>query len=316
MPGLIDLPNEIVSQIMANIEDRKDVSSLLRTCQKMYSYKYDNSFWKEVVTTRYNIYYCDPAISWWTYYISGEVENVCPHINLHKIDLNLKRKVMWDTFQKEETICCEELRTGYKQSGNHGICLDTNCTFVGCGDAFFQPEVKPGHLGSHHKETGHNLVLKLSPLNFMEVWCYACNNPIGYWGFPSMAKPRSEKFVCDVLRKFMTEIPSIKDETFKMGVIQKRRWIEKQVSVVRRNHDFSHMIEKTWYTSWTNFLAGQSQEIPTALDNSSLFLEDLKTLRTDLVASVDYELVSAAIRSYIERVYGLTSFLASPPTEA
>lgn len=53
-------------------------------------------------------------------------------------------------------------------------------------------------------------------------------------------------------------------------------------------------------------VAGKSNEMPGALDNSILFApHDKQKLRHDLIIGCDYELVGRSIRAYIERVYGL-----------
>lgn len=51
------------------------------------------------------------------------------------------------------------------------------------------------------------------------------------------------------------------------------------------------------------FFIGKSNDLPTGLDNSKLFVD--RKLRHDLIIGVDYELVGSSVRTYIERMYGL-----------
>ncbi|CAO3656519.1 unnamed protein product [Mucor hiemalis] len=228
---------------------------------------------------------------------------MCCHINLQYTNqtlLETKRQLLWQSFcRNTNQLCC-----GNVQFDNYGICMDPNCQFIGCGDIFFEPEAYPGHLRTHYSQSKHNIVLKLSPLNFMEIWCYACDSPIGFWGLPKMEKPSSEKYICREILKVLTQLPLTTKDS--LQVIQRRRLIEQRLSVFQYNHDYTHLIEKSWFTSWVDFLIGKSDKLPLSLDNSKLFNSN-NQLRHDLIIGVDYELVGSSIRAYIERVYGTSN---------
>lgn len=93
--------------------------------------------------------------------------------------------------------------------------MEPNCQFIGCGDIFLEPEAYPGHLRAHNTHTKDNIVLKLSPINFMELWCDAYDGPVSILSksdtyhssyslrvprsasesyIPKMEKPSSEKY--------------------------------------------------------------------------------------------------------------------------
>lgn len=39
-------------------------------------------------------------------------------------------------------------------------------------------------------------------------------------------------------------------------VLQKRRVVEQKLSYFQPHHDFTFLIEKQWFTQWTDFLRG------------------------------------------------------------
>lgn len=171
------LPNEIIMLILTKLNRRKHVFSFLSTCHLFYSLIKDDSFWRDFNARKYGIHYRDPNYSWWQLFASNHASKMCCHINLeyaNQILLESKRQLLWQTFcQDTNELCC-----GNVQFDNYGICMEPNCQFIGCGDIFFEPEAYPGHLRAHYTHTRHNIVLKLSPLNFMELWCYACDSPV------------------------------------------------------------------------------------------------------------------------------------------
>lgn len=170
------LPHEIILLICEKL-DRKDIFSFLSTCHHLYSFIQDDMFWRDLMNRRYNIKYKSPNQSWWSLFKSGDGDRMCSHIQHYAIETYCyqKRILLWKSFENLNQFCCEN--TLY--TNNYGICMEPNCQFIGCGDVFFNlDESFPGHLRHHHNITKHNVILKLSPLNFMELWCYSCNHAV------------------------------------------------------------------------------------------------------------------------------------------
>ncbi|CEP14375.1 hypothetical protein [Parasitella parasitica] len=286
------------------LDNRKDLFSFLGTCRGFYSLIQDDSFWRDLVKRKYRIKYnIDSKYqSWWELYISGDAGQMCCHLQDYSArSLEIKRKLLWNSIENLDRLCCRNV-----QFEHYALCMEPQCEFIGCGDVFFErDESYPGHSRAHHHQARHNVILKLSPLNFMELWCYSCDTPIGHYGIP-LKKPVSEKYMCQKILHFMTALPDNNDLLLRQTVIERRRLIEQRLSLFQQNHDFSYLIEKKWFTRWIDFLIGKSNELPGPLDNSKLFFpDDKQKLRHDLIIGCDYELVGGSVRAYIERVYGL-----------
>ncbi|KAI8643127.1 hypothetical protein BD408DRAFT_342996 [Parasitella parasitica] len=288
------------------LNNRKDIFSFLGTYRGFYSLIRDDSFWRDLVKRKYDIKYNinSKNQSWWELYISGDANQMCCHLQDYNArSLESKRKLLWESIQNLNRLCCRSV-----QFEQYGLCMEPQCEFVGCGDVFFEEsESYPGHLRAHHRQARHNVILKLSPLNFMELWCYSCDGPVSIWhyGIP-LEKPVSEKYMCQKILHFMTALPNHNDPILRHSIVERRRMIEQRLSLFQQNHDFSYLIEKKWFTRWIDFLIGKSNELPGPLDNSILFFpNDKQKLRHDLIIGCDYELVGRSIRAYIERVYGL-----------
>ncbi|KAI9251027.1 hypothetical protein BDA99DRAFT_522475 [Phascolomyces articulosus] len=327
---LLELPNEILWTILHFVPPR-DSLCLLKTCKSLYQLKQDELFWREFAR-QYGMIYLHPHQTWWQFYISGDLKKTCPHIHdrFFMETLTKKAMVFWNTLlsfsssfqqqqqqqqqpsekekEKEEKrtslfyACCQE--QGQKLNGG-GLCLSPHCQFVGCGDAFFSPEANPGHLREHYHATGHTCVLKLSSLHFCELFCYACNKPVGFWGFPSMEKPIGERYlVRSIVQTLVNTFP--KDPYLKNQAIERRRAIERRLVWSQQSHEDSYIIERSWFMAWNEFLFEKTDQIPGVLLNKSLFCSmTTNTLRSDIELGTDFELVGGVVRSYIERVYDI-----------
>ncbi|KAI8141425.1 hypothetical protein BJV82DRAFT_175932 [Fennellomyces sp. T-0311] len=291
---LLLLPNEILWCILRFVPPR-DSLSLLGTCKTLSQIRYDESFWREYAR-QFGIAYLHPRQTWWQLYASGDLHKTCPHIHDRElIDHSLSQKIMllWQALLTGR--CCDATVSG--------ICLHPACDFMGCGDAFFTPESNPGHLREHHHATGHAYVLKLSPMHFLEVWCYPCNKPVGFWGFPSMEKPIGERYlVRRLVYSLINQLPD--DPTLKTRAIECRRDIERRLIYTQQSHEDSYIIDREWFMAWNEYIYAKSDHLPGHLTNSKLF-EPKGALRSDIELGKDFELVGGVVRSYIERVYGI-----------
>lgn len=203
------LPNEIILLILIHL-NRNDLISFTSTCYSFYNLKQDELFWRDLIQRKFQIGYCDPNQSWWNLLISGDASQMCSHIN-YKHFLNLEsRKHLLSLFMNS--------------FDNYDICLEPDCLD------------KTNHL--------HNIILKISCVNFIEIYCQACNRLLGFPG----QLPRSEKFISRQIIDFMTQLP------FK-GLIQQRRLIEQDLFTIS-NENYTFLIEKNWFMTWINFLIG------------------------------------------------------------
>jgi hypothetical protein len=180
MNRLQRLPNEIILFILMNLDDKQDIFAFVSTCHLYHNLISQEPFWRDFIIRKFNIKYCSPSQSWYHLLLSGDVNKMCPHITpSHLYSVFDKQSLLWQSFCTPiSELCCKNL-----QFDNYGLCMELQCEYVGCGDVFFEPkESYPGHLRNHHVFCGHNIMLKLSPLNFMEIWCYSCNSPVSWVG--------------------------------------------------------------------------------------------------------------------------------------
>ncbi|KAI8886768.1 hypothetical protein K501DRAFT_331057 [Backusella circina FSU 941] len=313
MSVLFKLPHEIILLIIQRLEQR-DCFSLLSTSKTFNALIYNDLFWRDLIQRKYAFCFRDPEYqSWWQLYASGDAGRTCSHIKPFQ-DLSIKRALMWSSIHRSACYCCEEMIFD-----NYAICMEPGCTFMGCGDMLYGDETLPGHMTLHTRVTGHNVILNLSSLNFMELWCYSCSNSHMFFvsnivcsqiGFcnsisqtKSTKKPRAEQYAARHILQFMTALPPHPEE--RKSVIQRRRSVEQRLSSFQRVNDYGYIIDRDWFNTWTQFLSYQSDQLPGALDNSGLFNKDNLLLHSHLVIGHDFELVSGFVRAYIERIYGL-----------
>lgn len=172
------LPYEIILLILVRLNNRKDLFSILSSCHSLYGLIQDDSFWRDLVKRKYSIKYNITDQSWWQLHMSGDANQMCCHLQNYDLKtLESKRDLLWNSIQGLNEFCCKSI-----QFDQYGLCMEPQCDFIGCGDVFFEKdESYPGHLRAHHHQTHHNIILKLSPLNYMELWCYSCNSPVSIY---------------------------------------------------------------------------------------------------------------------------------------
>ncbi|CDH54942.1 hypothetical protein RO3G_01369 [Lichtheimia corymbifera JMRC:FSU:9682] len=293
MVMILELPNEILCLILTFVPPSSG-KRFLSCCHKLYQLKHDQLFWRDFAR-HLGIIYRDPQQTWWDLYATGDVFNICKHLHNARLMASLiwKSDIFWKSLT---TKCCQQ------QQQASGLCLYPYCDFVGCGDAFFSPEQYPGHLRDHYNTTGHPYVLKLSADHFLEVWCYACNKPVGFWGFPNVQKPITERYLVRMMIEALLTYPQ--DDQLAHKAKHARRAIERRLVVSQESHDYCYIIERKWFLKWNDFLSGLSDELPGPLQNE--ILQDHQgNLKRDILLGTHFELVSGPLRSYIERAYGL-----------
>lgn len=207
-PMSFSLPNEIILLVLLHLNTR-DLLSFTSVCYSFYSLKKNELFWRDLVQRKFQIRYCDPNQSWWNLLISGDANQMCHHINYnHSAHLESNREAL-----------CQIIHMFY----TFDICIEPHC------------------LSSYTHDDDclqHHIFLRLSSINFIELYCKACNRPLDQF--------KSEKYMSRRIIKFMTQLPFD---------IQHRRWIE-QALFTNQQEKYVFLIEKKWFTTWVNFLIG------------------------------------------------------------
>ncbi|KAL1933774.1 hypothetical protein VTP01DRAFT_7864 [Rhizomucor pusillus] len=304
MALLLLLPNEILWSIMRYLKPHAGIS-LLRSCRTLHELTKDEKFWREYA--RYHcITYRDPTRLWYTLYATGDLFKMCSHIDYLQLleSLPRKRQVFWQLladFRNRLSCCCSRARL----DGESALCMAPDCDFVGCGEATFSfDDSNLGHMKEHWEKTNHSITLKLSPFNFLEMWCYACRMPLGFWGFPSMTKSKDERYIVRQIVGYLTQLPD-HDRELRSQVLEHRRWTERRLLSSQEIVDDVNIVEKRWFMKWLDFIIDTSNHLPGIVPNDLLFNQQDGALRTDIRYGEDFVLVSGPIRSYLERTYGV-----------
>ncbi|KAI9314123.1 hypothetical protein BX666DRAFT_503286 [Dichotomocladium elegans] len=283
--SLLNLPAEILLIIFYYLTPRS-ICRLLSVCRTFGMLRHNEQLWQELAR-RHGIIYRHPRQKWWELFATGDLFTICPHIHDRQLLASLKDTslVFWQ--RAMESSCCDRQE--------RGMCLEPGCHFI-------------GHLREHYHATEHAYVLKLSPLHFLEIWCYACNKPVGFWGFPSIQKPMTERYLVRRVIQQLTHPPW--DHVLASRVIRWRRAIERKLMTSQRDHLDCYIVERGWFLAWNDFIRGDVDNIPAELPNHILF-DEQDDLKPSIQLGKDFELVGGLLRSYIERVYGVQGIIVS-----
>ncbi|CAO3637383.1 unnamed protein product [Cunninghamella blakesleeana] len=333
---LNELPNEILLCIISQLSSHH-VSTLLQTCRQFYSLKYDDDFWRCLVYNKYQITYRHPSFSWYQLALSKQVNQMCPHLyspwlsaSFHHYISQLTDIIQHNYHPSTSSICCDQSTSSF------GICLYPHCHYLGCGDVFFKDKQQySGHLYNHHKSTNHSLILKVSNINFLEMWCYSCNRPLGYWGTGNdkLKLASSEVYL---VRKWIQSIlwsVTIFSNNDNI-VLYKQRQLEIQL-LSSTSETPSYFLDSQWFFSWlkslslienhqhdpqpdlilddvseeedNNCYSSYSCSYPLSISPQHHLFLDQQThlLKPNLKFSLHFVLVTCQIYCYIQRIYGI-----------
>lgn len=206
------LPNEIILLVFIHLES-KDLIQFTSTSYSFYFLRFDELFWRDLIQRKFKIGYCDPNQTWWNLLISGDVYKMCHHISLkhYYFNIELKNRII------------NQIMNSFR---DETICLEPNCYNI-----------------NQHQ---HSILLKLSSIHFIEIFCQDCNRFIGYSGQLTL----SEKYISKkIIHSIIQQLP------FSSELFQKRRLIEQNLFTIQ-NEKYTFLIEKTWFTHWIDFLIG------------------------------------------------------------
>ncbi|CAO3648437.1 unnamed protein product [Cunninghamella echinulata] len=324
---LNQLPNEIILCILSQLPSHH-VKFFLQTCRSFYTLKYDDDFWRCLITMRYQITYHHPSLSWYQLAISNEINKMCPHLYnpWHHPNQDIIDQLSFIIQSKNnmKNICCNSSSS----SSSFGICLYPSCHYLGCGDVFFKDKQKDsGHLFQHYQSTQHSLILKVSNINYLEMWCYACNRPLGYWGTANdkLKLASSEIYMVRQWMQYILwsiSLPSSPHHynASRQLILHKQRQLELQL-LFSTSETPCFFLDSQWFFSWMKSLV-QVKEIeeikekeeklntinyPLSISPQHDFFFNQQThlLKPHLKLNLHFVLVTSQIYCYIQRIYGI-----------
>ncbi|KAI7888033.1 uncharacterized protein EV154DRAFT_519026 [Mucor mucedo] len=287
-----DLPQELISQVISNL-NKRDILSFLQCHASSYYRSLYDSFWFDLCRL-HGIRYCHPDISWKDLFCSDQVSSMCPHLNTNLFNTRFireKKQLLWSSFDQ---------RTEAK---DRELCLHPSCDFLGESES----------CTDHYAATKHNLSIKITQLHTLEIWCNTCVKTIGFDYFASNVKQglKSESYIMKKLTKKLALVTQETDsQELALSITKGRQEIESGIFRIQFRNSTMHLVEKDWYTTWLAFISGQSTEIPGDLNNESLFLSD-GSLNPTLSLGKHFELIGNLTRWYIERVYSVSGKIIS-----
>lgn len=292
---LQNFPLELLLQVLSNL-DYKDILSFVQCNSALYNRSLQDSFWFDLCRL-HGIHYRHPDSGWRELYQSNHLDKLCPHLNQSLFAvIPEKKQLLWNT-------------RSLVNAENYMLCLHPSCTYFGDAEEF-----NTYHRHFHHQGTKHAIVLKLSPLHTLELWCNSCVKAVGFNGFASHVNQglRTEHYFMKKLVQEIATFNPAEDSNMLQTCIQKgRQSIELGLYQAQFRFSNMHIVDKDWHDAWLAFISGKSTACPGTLTNEKLFLLDgnnecdaLK-LNPTLTLGEDFELIGSLARWYIERVYGI-----------
>ncbi|KAI8065128.1 hypothetical protein BC940DRAFT_335024 [Gongronella butleri] len=292
------LSYEIVFLVLHHLH-ADDLRAFLSTCKRFYQLQHDSVLWRSLVRNKYGVRYRDPAMSWFDMATSAkEVLRMCPHLTLpweHDYERVARAMTAYTSpITHENVTCCPA-----SGSSSFGMCLSPGCYHLACGDIFFHPQKNPGHLHQHYlANKTHAIVLRLIGANFLELWCYACDRPVGFWGTEHQehqSLPVSEQY----------------------GVRQWLRWLTYGLDFPQRRacelkllystiQTPSLLLDSQWFYRWIHYLSN-AQAVPpsTAPRHDRFFAPVSRQLLPHLKFHTHFVVVSVPLYCYVKRMYNI-----------
>ncbi|KAI8097882.1 uncharacterized protein B0P05DRAFT_522483 [Gilbertella persicaria] len=277
---IFDLPYEVLTLIIANLSTI-DIESFVQSNIFLYQRACQDSFWSDICRI-HGIHYCAPDTTWKALYSSGTLDKMCSHLDYSILQsVQKKKRLLW---------------THLQSANNHVMCLHPSCDFYGSSDTCHE----------HYGQTKHALVLKLTRLHTLDIWCNSCRKTIGLDAFSDKDRPglRSEKYIMNRFVEDLTMISSTDSTDLRTLVIRGRQFVESHLLRYQSSQPTPHIIERNWFCSWLDFISGKTSQSPGPLTNDKLLRLD-GTLDPTLCLGQDFELIANITRWYIERIYGL-----------
>ncbi|KAG2228978.1 hypothetical protein INT48_008691 [Thamnidium elegans] len=274
---------EIIDKISSALNS-KDILCFIQSSSALYYRAQHPSFWKHLCELN-GINYCHPNVTWKELFCSGELSNMCPHLNTNMLDssfIQSKKQLIWSHLKNNQIVC-----------------LDSSCDFFGEG----------AYDTDHYATDKHSIILKLSLLHMMELWCNHCVKTIGFDYFHSDTKQgsKSESYI---MKKLTKKLGSVTQETDNQLITKRRQEVESDIFRIQFRNSTTHIIQKDWHTAWLDFISGKTIHHPGPLLNTKLSRQD-GTLNPALFLGKDFELIGNLTCWYIERMYGVSGTIVS-----
>ncbi|GAN09795.1 hypothetical protein MAM1_0292d09328 [Mucor ambiguus] len=251
-----------------------------------------DSFWFDLCRL-HGIHYCHPESSWRDLYQSNNLAKMCPHLSESQFDvIPEKKQLLWGA-------------RSLSDAGNYMLCLHPSCSYFGDAEEF-----STYHCHLHQQGTKHAIVLKLSPLHTLELWCNSC---VGFGGSASHVNQGLKTeyyFMKKLVQEIATFNPAKDSDVLQSCIHKARQSIELGLYQAQFRYSNMHLVDKDWHDAWLAFISGKSAVCPGLLTNEKLFVSsdngnDTLKLDPTLTLGKDFELVGSLTRWYIERVYGI-----------
>lgn len=110
-----DFPMEIIDKISSTLNGQ-DIVCFIQSNSALYYRAQHPLFWKHLCELN-GINYCHPYVTWKGLFRSGELPNMCPHLNTSMLDssfIQAKKQLVWSQLKN-----------------NRVVCLDSACNFFG-----------------------------------------------------------------------------------------------------------------------------------------------------------------------------------------
>ncbi|KAI8061731.1 hypothetical protein BC940DRAFT_309953 [Gongronella butleri] len=284
MVGLLDLPIEVLLQVLGHCGDMATVDAVLASQPRMQlKYAHNESFWHDISRLFGRRCLC-PGASWCQFTHSQEFDDMCPHLDPSLAGSHLVLK-QCHAFPAANVLATEIMRNNAARDNHVAfcyICLDPDCDFV---------VRDPSKVREHRY---HPIGIKTSLFHFFELWCAACERQLGT--YPRI--PTEAYWARRVIHAFV-------DPTH-AGLRQYRRRVETSLRV---RPGLAYLVSKPWHDAWLAFLH-HGGDPPGRLDNTVLYDTD-RHLRPCMQLHHHFAVVNNATRYYIERIYGVKGEIPS-----
>ncbi|KAJ3285448.1 Ubiquitin carboxyl-terminal hydrolase 33 [Borealophlyctis nickersoniae] len=281
--AFLDLPSELLSDIVARYLAAKDAITLSQTCSKLYRIADDPLVWKSLCYRFKKADVCPSDMSWKDVYRS-DFSTVCPHILDITPDITSERATAYGACDSRILQCtvegCEVLMPDL------WFCLTKECSHIGCG------RTKGKHAYQHHHVARHALTIKM---NTLEVWCYGCRKWVGVVDAHPVERAKLRSIAGTFVSRSAAALHCDAD-----GTLNARRQRERDAYPFTYR-DALCFVAADWLTEWKAFLLGNSGP-PGPIDNSALLVDGM--FDPDARPNADFGFISRDNWNMLRDIYG------------
>lgn len=122
--NILELPYELICNIISFL-DPESVEAFVQINQHLYDLSKNDLFWASLCRAQ-GIQYCHPESTWKGLFSSGDLSNICTHMNPREIYSSIpkKKELLW-------TNISEYLKDRDSITRSYSMCLHKNCNHYG-----------------------------------------------------------------------------------------------------------------------------------------------------------------------------------------